>query len=785
MNPDRSGTRIRTHDDGEGLWEWSLESDRILFSPRWLALIGCEDYEVGSTPENWFQRVHPDDRAQLLRDVEGARAGDSTTFTCRYRLRHKDDTYRWISCRGQVVQDSAGRAIRLTGSQSDITVQMVTDRLTGLPNRLLLADHLTQSIERARRYKAFHFAVLLVDLGRTAGLGQPSGATVSDPLLVAVARRLETCLRIPETTPGMRNNDLVARVDGDRFAILLDGLKEVSHAKVAAERILGQMMSPFVLGAREVRLSASIGIAVSETGYTTADEVLRDAGTALHRARMLGGSHCEFFDTAILQAEQAELQIEGDFDAALQRAEFELFYQPIVALASNELLGFEALVRWRHPVLGMIVPADFIPIAERTGFILPLGNWILREACFRLSEWQTRQPVSRDLWVSVNVSSVQWCDPALLDQIGEALRDSGLEPRRLMLELTEGIAMANPTAITTLLMRLRALGVRISIDDFGTGYSSLAYLRQFPIDMLKIDRSFVRGIATHKDTAEIVGSLLNMAHQLGLHVVAEGIENEDQCAQLHALKCAAGQGYLFAKPLDVNRAAAVSRTGLPPRLERPPQATIRHGYATRLRKLWVQGRLFAAGRPAALAATALALLLSAGLVAVVDRGRPTPSDSRESMQDMNMKQPAAMATPHSAVPVSTTERVVESRKDSSSAPLPAASLTPSTGISHSPLVAVPAVVTQTASLNVVHLHRLGSCRGRLDVTRNGVEFVSAEGDHDEAFALKYTEFVHALSDDTLTLKSATRTYRFRTGGAGPEGAVQLRDVADRIARSRR
>ncbi len=403
-----------------------------------------------------------------------------------------------MSCRGTVVRDNAGRAIRLTGSQSDVTVEMVTDPLTRLPNRLMLVDRVTQSIERARRYNAFHFAVLLIDLGRPASPGQPSGNAINDPLLTAVARRLETCLRIPDTMPSLRHNDLVARLDGDHFAILLDGLKDIIHAKVAADRILAEILNPFALGGREVRLSASIGIAVSATGYTKADDMLHDAETALHRAHVLGGSHCEFFDTAILKSEQTELQLEGDFDAALQRREFELFYQPIVSLASNEVLGFEALVRWRHPVLGMIAPADFIPIAERTGFIVPLGKWILREACLRLSQWQTGLPLSRDLSVSVNVSSAQWSDPALLDQIGEALRDSGLEPRRLVLELTEGIAMDNPAAVTTLLMRLRAMGVRISLDDFGTGFSSLTYLRQFPIDTLKIDRSFVRGLVTKR-----------------------------------------------------------------------------------------------------------------------------------------------------------------------------------------------------------------------------------------------------------------------------------------------
>ena len=589
---DRQGTRV----DSEALWDWSLESDRIHFSPRWIALVGCDDHEVGSTPEEWLQRVHPDDSAQLRREIDAAKTGDSTSFACRHRLRHKDGTYRWMSCRGAVVRNSGGQAIRLTGSHSDVTVEMVTDRITGLPNRLLLVDRVTHSIDRSRRYKGFHFAVLVIDLGRPA---RPAGrAQRGDPLLTAVARRLETCLRVPETMPSLRHNDLVARLDGDYFAILLDGLKEISHAKIVADRILGQILNPFPLAAREVRLSASIGIALSPTGYTSADDVLHDAVTALHRAHVLGGSHCEVFDTEILKAEQAELQLEGDFDAALQRGDFELFYQPIVSLVSNEIRGFEALVRWRHPVLGMIAPADFVPIAERTGFIVPLGNWILREACLQITAWQSGLPLSTELSVSVNLSSVQFAGAALVDEIAEALRDSGLEPHRLVLELTEGVAMANPAAVTTLLMRLRAMGVRISVDDFGTGYSSLAYLRQFPIDTLKIDRSFVRGMVTHKDTAEIVASLIGMSRQLGLQVVAEGIEHEDQLAQLRALNCEAGQGNLFAEPLDVDQAAALLKTGLAPLPERrcSTDGPVRHDEP--LPPRWIRGRLLLASNRA-------------------------------------------------------------------------------------------------------------------------------------------------------------------------------------------
>jgi diguanylate cyclase (GGDEF)-like protein/PAS domain S-box-containing protein len=761
----RTGSRQATRVDSDGLWDWNLQSDRIHFSPRWIALIGGDDHEIGNTPDEWFKRVHPDDSTQLMREIESTRAGDSSQFVFRHRLRHKDGTYRWMSCTGAVIRDRGGQATRLTGSHADVTVEMVTDRLTGLPNRLLLIDRVTRSIERSRRNQGFHFALLVVDLGRPASDNARGGRGAGDRLLTAAARRLETSLRVPETMPGLRHNDLVARVDGDHFAILLDGLKDTGHAKIVADRILSEILKPFLVGAREVRLSASIGIALSATGYTKAEDVLNDAVTALHRAHVMGGSHCEVFDTAILESEQSELQIEGDFDAALQRRDFELVYQPIVSLATNDVLGFEALVRWRHPVLGTIAPADFVPIAERTGFIVPLGNWILREACLRLSTWQSDLSVSRELSVSVNLSSVQFTHPALLEEIADALRDSGLEPHRLVLELTEGVAMGNPAAVTTLLMRIRAMGVRISVDDFGTGYSSLAYLRQFPIDTLKIDRSFVRGMVSNTDTAEIVTSLIGMAQQLGLHVVAEGIEHETQLMQLRALMCDAGQGNLFARPLDVDQAAELLISGrLEPQRRSTPAATVQRD--DRIPQLLNRSRAFIATHRLAFATTSLVLLLTAGIPIV-----------RDGVQQPLEPPPAPTMAVKQRVPVTSVEA------------LATAVAMPTPKPTAKPEVQAPAALQElpaTISLDVVHLHRLGSCRGRLTVTRTGVIFVTTHGDAD-GFMLKYTEFLHALPDDTLTLKSATKTYRFKVdgSGAGTGGAGQLRAIADRIASYRR
>ncbi|HVG69616.1 MAG TPA: EAL domain-containing protein [Vicinamibacterales bacterium] len=777
MDKERSRPRTSSskgsRGDSEARWDWNLESDRIHFSPRWVALAGCEDHEVGNAPEDWFRKVHPEDQEKFEREIETARFGDATTFECQYRLRHKDGTYRWMSCRGMVVRDNAGRAIRLSGSESDVTVTMVTDRLTRLPNRLLLVDRVTQSIERARRYKGFHFALLMIDLGTPTSLGHSS--TITDTLLTAVARRLETCLRLPGSLPSVRHNDLVARMEGHYFAILLDGLRDIGHAKIAADRILGELLNPFTVGGREVRLSASIGIALSATGYGTADEVLTDAETALHRARVLGGSHCEVFDTDILKSEQTELQLEGDLEGALQRREFVLFYQPIVSLESNEVLGFESLLRWRHPVLGMIAPLDFIPIAERTGFIVPLGAWVLHEACRRLAEWHRSLSLGDDLWVSVNISSAQLTDPTLIDQIQLALHDSGLEPRRLALELTEGIAIANPSAVTTLLMELRAVGVRICVDDFGTGYSSLAYLRQFPIDTLKIDRSFVRGMVTNKDTAEIVAGVMNLSKQLGLRVVAEGVEDEDQCDHLRALNCHAGQGHLFAKPLDLDGAVEVLKTGLAPRPERRRETTLAPEGETIFPQLFVRGRRLVTRRVASFAA-AIVALLSAGVLSVVKIIEPASSDpvrppAPTITRDRTVEPPAAPSAP----PVTTKEVA----RVQAPARLPA----PRAGASSPSLAAASAKVAQTLPLDVVHLHRFGDCRGQLDVSRDGVAFLSQ---HDsDTFTLKFAEFLHALSDDTLTLKSATKTYRFKAAASGSDGTRKLREFADRIARARR
>ena len=775
-----------------------------------------------------------------MRKIETAR-NDGATFDFPHRLRHKDGTYRWVSCNGVAVRERDA-IVRLMGTHEDITAATVTDRLTGLPNRLLLVDRLSQSIERANRYQGFHFALLLLDLGRTPPHADSSKPVGGDPLLSAAARRLETSLRIGYAPPTLRHNDLVARLEGEQFVVLLDGLKDISDAKLVADRILSELLKPFTVGGRELFLPAHIGIAVSATGYTRADDVLRDSEAALHRARMLGGSRCEIFDTAILKSEQAELQLEGEFTRALEGREFRLVYQPIVSLGSNHIVGFEALVRWDHPVLGTILPVDFIGIAERTGFIVPLGDWVLREGCRQAKAWQDSLPFASDLWISINLSGVQLKEAAVVERVAEALRDCGLPARNLVLELTESVAMENPAAIKTLLMQLRAMGIRISVDDFGTGYSSLAYLRQFPVDTLKLDRSFVRGMETHKDSAEIVGSLTAMGQQLGLHVVAEGVDNERQLSLLRALQCDSAQGYLFAKPLDVDRATEVLSNGLrldsaadgaPATQAATPRASITEQMA------WLSHR----GR--GLLATAAALLLSTVVVVawLTDGLRShDQSSSAPTRQNGEPQLPPPTTTVSASIPPATSlatpvapsptvpTSIPTSKPTVVSALVPPAkslatpvappptvprSISPSktTAVSdaqanapvHKPdpatnAAAIPVVERPSAvipasapskaqavtTVSVVHLHRIGSCQGHLVVSRDAISFVPDDKANKDAFVFKYGEFLHTLSDGRLTIKSASRTYRFSVAAAddSDDGESQLTALVENVPRIR-
>jgi diguanylate cyclase (GGDEF)-like protein len=420
------------------------------------------------------------------------------------------------------------------------------DALTGLPNRALFMDHVKMAIQRSRRSGNRLFAALFLDLDRFKIINDSLGHMVGDQLLVGIAHRLEACLR-----PG----DTVARLGGDEFTILLEDLASMDDAIEVASRVQEAVSQPFNIGGHEVFTTASIGIALSNTGYERAEDLLRDADTAMYRAKMEGKKRHVVFDKAMHDRAMELLQLETDLRRAITRNEFFLNYQPIVSLETGKVMSFEALVRWRHPERGLVGPGDFIPVAEETGLIIPLGQWVLNEACLQMREWQRHGVADASVTMSVNLSSRQFSQPDLIEQVRGALRESGLRPGNLKLEITESMVMENIDTAIDMLMQLRGLGVGLSIDDFGTGYSSLSYLHRFPIDTLKIDRSFVTQMTDNSENAEIVRTIVTLARSLDMAVVAEGVETSDQLRQLGDLGCDYGQGYLFSRPVGAGPAA--------------------------------------------------------------------------------------------------------------------------------------------------------------------------------------------------------------------------------------
>ncbi len=415
------------------------------------------------------------------------------------------------------------------------------DALTHLPNRALLAENLKFVMERAKQSEDYQFAVLFLDLDRFKNVNDSLGHTIGDQLLIAMARRLESCIR---------EVDMVARLGGDEFAILLDGIPNSAEATNMAKRIQEKLESPFNLSGHEVFTTTSIGIALSSTGYDHPENMLRDADTAMYRAKAQGKACYEVFDKGMHARAVYLLQMENDLRRALEREELRVYYQPIVSLDNGQLAGFEALIRWQHPERGFINPVDFIPLAEDTGMIAPIGLWILRRACQQLAQWQWKSPANRSLFMSVNLSGKQVAEPDLVGQIKEILEETHVDARHLKLEITESVVMESAELAAQLFKRLKGLGVQLSIDDFGTGYSSLGYLHRFPLDTLKIDKSFVGRIGEAAENIEIVRTIVSLADNMGMDVVAEGVETLGQLVQLRKLNCQYGQGYLFSRPAD-------------------------------------------------------------------------------------------------------------------------------------------------------------------------------------------------------------------------------------------
>jgi diguanylate cyclase (GGDEF)-like protein/PAS domain S-box-containing protein len=548
----------------DGLWDWNLVDDTFYFSPRWKAMLGYQDHEIGGTSEEWFGRVHEADQDGLRTSIEAHLGGTTEHLETEARMRHRDGMYRWMLIRGIMVRDSTGRPVRMAGSQTDITEGKVADPLTGLPNRLLFLDRLLQLIEHNKRHPESLFAVLFLDLDGFKMVNDSLGHIVGDKLLVAVADRLVKSLRHTDTIARMSETVTVARLGGDEFAILVNDLRSASDVTCIADRLMGELAQPFDLDDRAVFTSVTIGIAISNLGYHHPEDLLRDADIAMYRAKALGKARYEVFDAAMRASVTNRLQLETDLRHGVERREFRNYYQPIIALQSGAIVGFEALLRWQHPTRGLVQPSEFISVTEETGLIRELGWWALTEACNQLVEWRRLGPQYAGLTMSVNLSVKQFLQPHFSDQVAALLRKLDLPEGALKLEVTESSIMTDPTAAVNLLNQLKSLGVSLAIDDFGTGYSSLSYLQRFPLDTLKIDRSFTSAITSaagngQKEEAIIMRSIMPLAKSLGLDVVAEGVETIEQVAFLMELQCKYAQGFFFSRPIAAQEAEGLLR----------------------------------------------------------------------------------------------------------------------------------------------------------------------------------------------------------------------------------
>jgi diguanylate cyclase (GGDEF)-like protein/PAS domain S-box-containing protein len=529
-----------------GIWEWDIADNQIRWSDELYRIFGLTPQAFPGTFEGYMAAVHPDDRALVEATVERSlRTLEPFDFAHRGVL--PEGTVRWLQCRGRV-RGVDGHPVQMTGACQDVTAQReaaealsqlaLHDPLTGLPNRSLFMDRLGQALRRLDRRNRV-LAVLFVDLDRFKIINDRFGHAAGDETLLAVGTRLREVLR---------PSDTVARLGGDEFVALCEDLESDQAAVRVAERVLAALDRPMPCAGQEVTCSASIGIALTRRADATADALLRDADMAMYRAKETGRHRIEVFDNSARLRNQARLQTAEELRLAVDSDQLRVVYQPIVHLGQATPAGVEALVRWQHPRRGLLAPAEFIEVAEDTGLVVPLGAWVLRRACRDLTQIldQGGPGGGSDLVMSVNLSARQLSEPALVAMVEGVLAEFGLAPWRLCFEITESVLMDDVDLAIAVLSDLRALGVRLAIDDFGTGYSSLGYLQRFPVDIVKLDRAFVGGLGGDSAADAIAAAVINLGHALGLSVIAEGVETEEQLTVLRALRCDRAQGYLWS-----------------------------------------------------------------------------------------------------------------------------------------------------------------------------------------------------------------------------------------------
>ena len=535
----------------DGIWDWNLITNELYLSPRWCEMVGV-DPATTLVGNQWMDLVHIEDRDRIVAVLEAHLCGDTDHFETEVRMKDSQQGFRWMLCRGLAFHCNNGIPCRIAGSLTDITTGKVADALTGLPNRLLFQDRVERAVDLLLRKPDRYFAVIYMDVDDFKLINDHMGHRVGDEFLVEVAKRIEQAIRSADS--------FVARLGGDEFAVVVEAIDSASDAIAVAQRIHERMSVPFRVDGREILTRASMGIAVaskhasgSDDQPLTAEMLVSQADTAMYRAKKQTNQAYCVFEPQMLDDNAMALEMGHELKMAIERDELSVHYQPIIDIEKSLTLGFEALMRWDHPVHGSIPPDRFIPIAESNGLIVEIGEWILRQSCNQVAQWN--REFEADVMVSVNVSIRQIAKGEFFPIVQQVLLETGVPPHLLRLEVTETVLIQNTEETMKRLVAMRDLGIKIGIDDFGTGYSSLAYLHKMPVDVLKIDRSFVAYMTESDKHEAIVRTIITLAESLKLQVVAEGIETPDQLAMLRELGCSMGQGFLFAKPCPADAAS--------------------------------------------------------------------------------------------------------------------------------------------------------------------------------------------------------------------------------------
>lgn len=539
----------------EVAWEWDPSSGAVRYSRAWKDFVGCGQGCGGGLNE-WFDRVHPLDLLRVRREFQVYLNSTATEFRSEHRLHRGGGRYRWVACRATAARDGQGKPVRVAGSFTDIDARKTTDPLTGLGNRQRLQDAMAALAKPAAEDTKRHpWMVLLLDLNGFRAFNEHHGEATGDQLLVRAARRIEEAVASSSFAKGAT----LARCGSDEFAVVAHCDADARDTTALAEALLDALAKPLPEDELQVPLHTNIGIALSDGSGVTIEQMLTSATQALKIAQAEGPNRWHLSAPDLRERARLHQIIARDLPYAIERNELVAFYQPQICLATRRLVGFEALLRWRHPVLGLLMPGDFIPIAEDTSLIATLGEWMLGEACRQLRAWQDRFPFAPPVTVAVNVSPRQLHGPGLLDRLQRILDESGVRPEMLDLELTESCMLGDPDSVHRILTALHQIGVRLTLDDFGTGYANLAHLKVVRFDTLKIDRSFVARMDSESESLAIVKTILALALDLRMGVIAEGIECESQLATLSSMGCQVGQGYYFAKPVDAAAAGEMLR----------------------------------------------------------------------------------------------------------------------------------------------------------------------------------------------------------------------------------